>query len=63
MPTSIVPGSIWVGDERINFGRRNGNTISALTRGAYGTTPQNHKKHNIWLYWAAGMATEPKRAL
>ena len=41
-PTSLEPGSIWVGDERINFGRKDGNTLSLLTRGAYGTTPQDH---------------------
>ena len=41
-PTSIVPGSIWVGSERIQYGRRTGKTLSALTRGAFGTTPQDH---------------------
>lgn len=41
-PTTLEPGSIWVGDERINFGRKDGNTLSLLTRGAYGTTPQDH---------------------
>lgn len=41
-PTSIVPGSIWVGDERIQYGRRTGKVLSALTRGAFGTTPQDH---------------------
>ena len=41
-PTSIVPGSIWVGDERIQYGRRSGKVLSALTRGAFGTTPQDH---------------------
>ena len=42
VPTSIVPGSIWIGSERIQYGRRSGNKISALTRGAFGTTPQSH---------------------
>ena len=41
-PTSIVPGSIWVGDERIQYGRRSGKVLSALTRGAFGTSPQDH---------------------
>ena len=44
-PTSIVPGSIWVGDERIQYGRRSGKVLSALTRGAFGTTAQDHANY------------------
>ena len=42
-PTSLATGSIWVGSERIEFGRKDGNVLSLLTRGAYGTTPQDHE--------------------
>ena len=41
-PTSIIPGSIWVGPERIQYGRRNGKVLSALTRGAFGTSTGTH---------------------
>ena len=41
-PTTLTPGSIWVGTERIQYGRKNGNVLTALTRGAFGTTPQDH---------------------
>ena len=41
-PTSIIPGSVWVGSERIQYGRRNGKVLSALTRGAFGTTTSGH---------------------
>jgi hypothetical protein len=41
-PTSLATGSIWIGSERIEFGRKDGNVLSLLTRGAYGTTPQDH---------------------
>lgn len=40
--TTQDPGAIWVGSERILFGYRNGNTLSLLTRGALGTTIQDH---------------------
>ena len=42
--TTLAPGAIWVGDERINYGRLDNNTISLLTRGAFGTSPQNWTK-------------------
>ena len=41
-PTSIIPGSVWVGSERIQYGRRSGKVLSALTRGAFGTTTSGH---------------------
>lgn len=41
-PTAQQPGEIWINSERINFTRRNGNTLSMLTRGVAGTTIQHH---------------------
>ena len=41
-PTTTDPGKIWIGSERVNYARRSGNTISLLTRGAEGTTIQDH---------------------
>jgi hypothetical protein len=41
-PTLNVPGKIWIGSELILYGKRNGKVLSALTRGANGTTIQQH---------------------
>ena len=40
--TTQEPGMIWVGDERVHYARINGNTLSLLTRGALGTSIQDH---------------------
>lgn len=40
--TTGQPGKIWVGTELIFFGFRSGNTLSLLTRGALGTSIQDH---------------------
>lgn len=41
-PTTQQPGQVWVGSELIYFARRDGNTLSLLTRGVHGTTIQDH---------------------
>ncbi len=41
-PTSTTPGMVWVGDERIHYGRKVGNTLSMLTRGVFGTSIETH---------------------
>jgi hypothetical protein len=40
--TSATPGSIMIGGEKINFWRRDNNTLSRLMRGADGTGARNH---------------------
>ena len=40
--TTRDPGVIWLGSEKILYARRSGNTVSLLTRGASGTTIQDH---------------------
>ena len=40
--TTQDPGAIWIGTELVYYGYRNGNTLSLLTRGALGTTIQDH---------------------
>ena len=41
-PTSLQPGIIWIGSEKIHYARRDGNTLSLITRGVSGTTIQSH---------------------
>jgi len=41
-PTSTTPGMVWVGSERIHYGRKVGNTLSMLTRGVFGTSIETH---------------------
>jgi len=41
-PSTRTPGTIWIGSEKIEYARRVGNVISLLTRGASGTTIQDH---------------------
>jgi len=41
-PTSTTPGMIWLGSERIHYGRKSGNTLSMLTRGVFGTSIEKH---------------------
>ena len=41
-PTARDPGKIWIGSEQVHYGRKQGNTLSLLTRGAMGTSIQDH---------------------
>ena len=41
--TTQEPGMLWVGDERVHYARISGNTLSLLTRGALGTSIQDHQ--------------------
>ena len=40
--TTITPGKVWVGHELVYYGKKNGNELSALVRGAEGTTIESH---------------------
>jgi hypothetical protein len=40
--TTQEPGMIWIDGERIHYARINGNTLSLLTRGAQGTSVEEH---------------------
>lgn len=42
VPTPQDPGYVWIGDELIAYGSRVGNIISMITRGAKGTSIQDH---------------------
>jgi len=42
--TSQDPGAVWIGTELVYYGYRNGNVLSLLTRGALGTTIQDHSQ-------------------
>lgn len=41
-PIMGAPGVIWIGTERVLYGRIDGNVLSELTRGTAGTTVQDH---------------------
>ena len=40
--TTIAPGKVWVGHELVYYGKKNGNELSALVRGAEGTSIEAH---------------------
>lgn len=44
-PTTERPGLVWVGDEKIQYARRDGNILSLITRGVSGTSIQDHEQN------------------